>query len=210
MLREIIVYISNRLNLPVKYGSDFFSQDWFENWTVLKDVLKEIIYEFPEWRSFLDFGCGPGIMVKEFENTRLDYIGCDYSEDAKALYLNKLGGNGSLYKNNLHQINGRDFDVLLSFDVFEHMTDSEIEEVLNRLDGIKFLFLNISRSRFVPGHINLKSDRKWIQFFERNAFLFDAVRTQVARSKYASLKPDKADLWDQNLFIFKRSDLECH
>ena len=97
-----------------------------------------------------------------------------------------------------------------SFDVFEHMTDSEIEEVLNRLDGIKFLFLNISRSRFVPGHINLKSDRKWIQFFERNAFLFDAVRTQVARSKYASLKPDKADLWDQNLFIFKRSDLECH
>jgi SAM-dependent methyltransferase len=208
MIKKILIYLANRLNLNVKYGDNFFKEDWFENWENLKEVLEQLIKTQEDWKAILDFGCGPGIMIPFMNEKGFEYIGCDYSNDAKKLYLERFKGDESLYVDSIESLKDKSFDVFLSFDVFEHMTNKEISTLLKQLPKVTHLFVNISRSKFIPGHVNLKSDEQWISFFKQNDYKFNNERTNTIRDKYLSIKPNGEDLWHKNIFVFSKVNEE--
>jgi SAM-dependent methyltransferase len=201
MLNRLI----NRLfKQPVVYDGSFFSEAWFKEWANLRSVLASLIASEPKWRKVLDFGCGPGAMIDLMTSQGLDYVGCDYSTEARQLYLEHYGRYPERYLSNLDEAVAKKNDLLLAFDVLEHMRDDEITRLLDNVRSIPELLFNISRTRGIPGHINIKSDRAWIAFMKKQGYLFEESRTNKLRHLYAQLRPGSPDRWDRNLFLFRR------
>ena len=188
----------------VVYDDSFFREQWFHSWDALQHVLGRLIMSEPRWRRVLDFGCGPGIMIDAMRERGLSYVGCDYAEEARALYLARFGAHPEAYVASLSAVDPADFDLFLSFDVFEHMTDVQIDAVLETVRPIPDLLLNISRDWRTPGHINLKSDRAWLRLFRRHGLRLQDDTTRRLRDLYVDLRPGRPDAWDRNLFVLTR------
>lgn len=189
---------------PVVYGSSFFTSAWFDEWEKLKIVLAELVESEPRWQTVLDFGCGPGVMIDTLAKRGLDYWGCDYSNEARELYLKHYGRFPSRYLQNLDEALERNYDLFISFDVLEHMRDDEIQVLLSKIKAIPELLLNISRTKGIPGHINLKNDHDWIAFMNAHGYEFEVLGTDYLRKSYSKKRPGSPDRWDRNLFLFRR------
>lgn len=198
--------IDRLLRRPVVYDSSFFSEAWFKEWAELRMVLAALIESEPKWRTVLDFGCGPGAMIDLMMDRGLDYVGCDYSAEAHQLYQKHYGRNPGRYLASLDDAVAKKNDLLLAFDVLEHMRDEEIAQLINKVRSIPELLFNISRTRGIPGHINIKSDRAWIAYMREQGYRFEDKRTQKLRQIYAQQRPGSPDRWDRNLFLFSRDD----
>jgi len=203
-IRRLSSFFTPRRN--VVYGEEFFSPGWFEAWQKLAPVLRGIIETQPQWRSILDFACGPGIMIDVMNDGGWNYVGCERSSAARDLYLKSFGRYPEKYFTDLTDLKTQRFDVLLSFDVFEHLTDPEVIELLAATENTPEIFVNISRTQGIPGHINLKNDTQWVALFAKAGLRLDDERTQIARRKYKELRPMQQDLWNQNMFIFTRRE----
>ena len=83
------------------------------------------------------------------------------------------------------------------------MNNFEIEDLFVNNIIVKKLFLNISREKHIKGHINIKTDCEWIKYFENLEFTFNEKETKNVRDYYLTLKPDGADKWNKNMFIFE-------
>lgn len=205
MLHKLINRIRRK---PVVYDESFFSEAWFKEWKSLQMVLASLLEQETKWNSVLDFGCGPGVMIDLMHDNGIDYVGCDYSEEARQLYLEHFGKYPERYYASLDDALVKNYDLLLSFDVFEHMRDEEIKNFLEKIKSIPEMLLNISRARGIPGHINIKSDHSWVAFMNEHGYRFEEERTQSLRNLYAQLRKGSPDQWDRNLFLFKRVDLQ--
>lgn len=203
MLHKLLRMLLVRSN--VTYDDTFFRDQWFRGWEELAPVLAALIAERPDWRRVLDFGCGPGAMIDPMRAAGVEYVGCDYSAEARALYLKHFGAHPEAYVTSLEDIEPAHFDVFLSFDVFEHMTDAEISAVLDATRATPTCFLNISRDWRTPGHVNVKSDRAWLRFFARHGLAPDEATTTHLRAKYRALRPGAPDRWDHNMFVLTRT-----
>lgn len=190
----------------VRYDEQFFSDGWFQNWETLKHVLSALLLSESRWRKILDYGCGPGVMIDFMNGCGIDYVGCDVSPEARRLYLERFGKNPAKYLSSIDTLPDVRFDVMISFDVLEHMRDEEIAGLLGQIPRIPEILVNISRVRSIPGHINLKGDRAWLHFFESLGWVFELDRTARLRGRYVQQRPDRGDLWHQNLFLFRRAD----
>ena len=118
----------------------------------------------------------------------LDYIGYDinpYERDfaiSKGIEpMNYLLANGELI------LIGK-YDAIYSTEVFEHMTDKEINEVMPMLYSVcgkYFYFTSTPHASQDPafdiewGHINLKRKEQWIALFKRHGFDFLRDSTEV-------------------------------
>ncbi len=138
-------------------------------------------------------------MIDFMNDREVDYWGYDPSAEARELYMTRYGRYPDKYLTVLPE---RPFDVLVSFDVFEHMTDGQIAEMLRRTAHIPFFFVNISRAEGIPGHINLKSDSAWCKLFAAHGRVYDGVSTTQMREKYRSIRPLTPDEWNRNMFVF--------
>lgn len=187
------------------YDDSFFKEAWFKEWESLSIVLASLIDSEPQWRTILDFGCGPGVMIDIMTARGLNYVGCDYSSEARQLYLSHYGRHPECYLSSLDDAVARKNDLLLAFDVLEHMRDDEIARLIEKVHAIPELLFNISRTRGIPGHINIKSDRAWVGFMKKHGYRFEEKRTQRLRQLYAQLRPSSPDRWDKNLFLFSRN-----
>jgi len=183
------------------YDESFFSSDWFKNWDFMKHILKDIIMHNATWKKILDFGCGPGIMIDFMNDSGVEYIGYDYSLEARDFYLKTFGKYPEKYLTRLPE--KANFDLFLSFDVFEHLTDSEIEHILDRLKKTQHFLINISREKRLPGHVNIKSDRAWIKFFANSGLEFLKDDTKALRFLYKERRPEAQNLWNKNMFLFR-------
>jgi 2-polyprenyl-3-methyl-5-hydroxy-6-metoxy-1,4-benzoquinol methylase len=197
--------INRLLRRPVVYDGSFFTEAWFKEWAELRMVLAALIESEPKWRAVLDFGCGPGVMIDLMTDRGLDYVGCDYSSEARQLYLEHYGRYPARYLASLDDAVAKHNDLLLSFDVLEHMRDDEIAKVLDKVRSIPEVLFNISRTRGIPGHINIKSDRAWIAYMKAQGYRFEEQRTHKLRQIYAQQRPGSPDRWDRNLFLFSRA-----
>jgi len=201
----MLLRLINRLQRrPVVYDEHFFQAAWFKEWEKLSGVLSDLIQSETKWRSIVDFGCGPGVMIDLMTDHGLDYVGCDYSKEAYQLYLSHYGKFPMRYVSTLDEAISKKRDVLLAFDVLEHMRDEEIANLIANTLSIPEMFFNISRTRGIPGHINIKSDRAWLSFMESNGLFLDIKRTFSLRQMYKQLRPGSPDCWDCNIFLFCR------
>ena len=189
----------------VRYDERFFSEGWFQNWDMLQHVLCGLLESDPKWRAILDYGCGPGIMIDLMNSRGRNYAGCDISPEARELYLRRFGKNPDKYHSSMSSLSDQPFDLLISFDVLEHMKDDEIAGLLDQIPLIPEILVNISRISNIPGHINIKSDRAWLLFFESRGWICEKGRTQALRVLYLRLRPSGGDLWHRNMFLLKRA-----
>lgn len=187
----------------VRYDEHFFSAQWFTGWETLKEVLAALIASEPRWQRVLDYGCGPGIMIDLMAARGYDYVGCDLSPDARALYLRHWGAHPERYVASLDAVAGREFDLLLAFDVLEHLRDDEVAALLDDTRHVPELLFNVSRVRSIPGHINIKTDAAWTAFFARCGRRVDETGTTRLRERYLALRPGGPDLWHKNLFLLR-------
>lgn len=199
-------FFSRLMRRPVVYDDSFFKEAWFKEWESLRLVLASLIESERRWKTILDFGCGPGVMIDLMADRRLDYVGCDYSFEARQLYLTHYGRYPERYLSSLDDAVARKNDLLLAFDVLEHMRDEEITQLVERISTIPEVLFNISRTRGIPGHINIKSDRAWVAYMQEHGYRFEEKRTQRLRKIYTQLRPGSPDRWDQNLFLFSRHE----
>ena len=201
---NVIKKIKNKLQKKVKYDSSFFRDEWFNNWESLKFVLEKLIHLTGDYSNVVDYGCGPGVMIDYMNNKgSCNYYGYDNSIEAYELYKKKYGTNPEKYLKEKYELKSKSWDLFLSFDVLEHMNNFEIEELFVNNIIVKKLFLNISREKHIKGHINIKTDCEWIKYFEYLEFTFNEKETQNVRDYYLTLKPDGADKWNKNMFIFE-------
>jgi SAM-dependent methyltransferase len=191
-----------RARWPVRYDGSFFTQRWFENWQGLAPVLAALLAHDGSWRTFLDYGCGPGIMIDWMNDRGFSYTGWDPSAAARALYLQHFGKYPERYVGSLEQAAAGAYDVMVSFDVFEHLHDEEIAQLLARPWQVRRMLANISREPGIPGHINIKRDAAWVDFFARHGWRLDEAGTEQLRALYRGLRPRGEDLWHQNMFLF--------
>jgi SAM-dependent methyltransferase len=201
-------FLNRLMRRPVVYDDSFFREAWFKEWESLSVVLDSLIESESGWRTVLDFGCGPGVMIDLMTARGLDYVGCDFSSEARQLYLTRYGRNPERYLSSLDEAAVRGNDLLLAFDVLEHMRDEEITRLIEKVHAIPELLFNISRTRGIPGHINIKSDRAWVGFMKKQGYRFEEKRTQRLRQLYAQLRPGSPDRWDRNLFLFSREAMQ--
>lgn len=122
----------------------------------------------------MDYGCAVGFLLEGFrELGYTNILGVEISEWARQEA--KKRGNKVV-----ETVNGAGFfpDLLLSLDVFEHMTDKEVSNVIletspkamlvripSSTDGGKTFHLEVSRQD--PTHINCKTKEQWIEFFRQ-------------------------------------------
>lgn len=138
----------------------------------LADLLVKLCVIKPT-SNIVDYGCAVGFLVEAFDELGYqETIGFDISDWA----ISQGQTRGLRVYKDLGMITQRQTDLLIGLDVFEHMTDEEIESALTKIkpkamvvripsstDGGKTFHLEVSRAD--PTHINCKTKEQWIQFF---------------------------------------------
>lgn len=138
--------------------------------------------------SVFEFGSGLGFFLSACQRVGLYHVGYDinpYERDfaiSKGIKpMNYILANGEL-------ILIGSYDAIYSTEVFEHMTDEEIEQVMPVLSQVcnkYFYFTSTPYASADPafdiewGHINLKQKDEWIAVFQRHGFDLLRETTEV-------------------------------
>lgn len=186
------------------YDADYFKGNIKSNWTspynwnsfgnLFARWARFIMDGFPECRSFLNVGCATGMferaMIETAELNRItqEVYGFDpspyavpHAERSAKPFLQQVGVEEFEFK--------RKYDLLLSFDVFEHLTPQQSEDFLTRARpfikrGLFFaIALDVERHRDEPSHINLQAREWWETLFKKCGWV--QGENEVLRERYA-------------------------
>lgn len=196
-----------------KNGKSNWSDEYtWENFEEIFRAWAKTIFEiFPETRSFLDAGCGKGFLVKALLRVAVlndwngrEAFGFDHSEYAIAAADDDL--KPLLTCAGLDDFEfERDYEVLLSFDVFEHCDEAQVRRFLARsrphiMDcfcGV--IALDTPKQRLEPSHVLLKNRQWWNDLFVSCGWIFDRemeLMTAFAREELNNSK-------EVEIFFFK-------
>lgn len=94
-------------------------------------------------QAVMDIGCGAGYFLEKLINVVPDLLGQEFNPKAFADADSRLGEGGKITSDSLKQIKKK-FDIIFSFQVFEHVNKPEefIEDVLNLLNKNGYLVLS--------------------------------------------------------------------
>lgn len=172
-----------------KFGEDYFKSINYTNYLDREERYIRLANELLSYlentkhinpqSKILDYGAAVGFLTNAIRNRGYSCDAYDISDWAKQYGKNK-------YRINYIEYNQSYYDVIVSLDVFEHMTDNQIDEMLNMFktnllviripcssDGSIF-HLDVSRQD--PTHINCKTKRDWELFFNtRNFYLYKNI-----------------------------------
>jgi predicted TPR repeat methyltransferase len=141
----------------------------------------------------LDYGCGVGFVVKAMQN--LGYIAMGYDHSSWAIEWGRENLFGQRYDfleypsslqddmTRVHHHGKKQWELMTSFDVFEHMTLDDVTSVLKqenphhllvripltKEDGGKFI-LPVSEAD--PTHITRLTRESWVKYFNDNGYRF--------------------------------------
>lgn len=118
--------------------------------------------------TVLDFGAGTGCYAYSFDKLGYDVSAYEIWEAHREYMTEKMP--------HIKQV---DYpfttDLLLSIEVFEHMTDEEIDQLFNQVTPQWVLFSSTSirtEGDLEWGHINVKEQEEWIKLFESKGYTF--------------------------------------
>lgn len=143
-----------------------FGQDTFHG--------EKAIAAYDDARTALDFGCGNGHAVRAMRAAGHEWFGLEYSQAAFDKYL----AEPWFFVGETTQFADRQFDLLYSTEVLEHVPPDNVEEVIADLARItdRYMFLTISlrpssqNNRF---HCTLRPRAWWEERFVAAGFEVD-------------------------------------
>jgi SAM-dependent methyltransferase len=162
-------------------------------------VVPRILERFPQAKSVVDFGCGPGIWLNEFLSRGLEVKGYDFGEGI-AEYL-------SIPAHLYEQANlaapvaaGRKYDIAVSLEVAEHIEDDKADVFVESLCGASD---TIVFSAAIPGqggthHVNEQWIGYWIEKFDARGYAYEDIR-------HLFWDNEAVEWWyRQNIIIFEK------
>jgi SAM-dependent methyltransferase len=131
---------------------------------------------YPLAARVLDFGCGSGYAVRRMRQRGREWFGLELSEAAYKQYLHEP----YFYQGGLHQFPDSHFDMVYSTEVFEHIPEDEVDDVIEELARVirSYAFLTISlrpSSNDNAYHCTLKPRTWWEGKFAARGFIRDDV-----------------------------------
>lgn len=178
---------------PDSYDSEYYRSSNYADYLERADRYKKTAYELIDLlrklnlitkeSMIVDYGCAVGFLLEGFKELGYPRI-LGYEVSDWAVKEGRTRGN------NIHYWGSFNYDpyctkVMTALDVFEHMTDDQVKEVVTTIkpdcmivripsstDGGKTFSLEVSRQD--PTHINCKDKEQWIEFFKQlgyNTFL---------------------------------------
>lgn len=169
---------------PSVYNQQYYQSSNYADYLERADRYKKTAYELEglfrqislvsKDSLIMDFGCAVGFLLEGLrEQGYRNLVGVEISEWARTEALKRIPS----VLPSIEHFAGSSVDLLVALDVFEHMTDREIRDVLNKTcpkailvriptstDEGKSFHLEVSRSD--PTHINCKTKEQWIEFFK--------------------------------------------
>ena len=139
-------------------------------WNLMK-ATAEIIEQYDP-KSVIEIGAGMGTLGECLSNLKINYYGIEPNRYHRA-FAKKRGQLLNGLNNYPNQC-----DLIVSIEVFEHLTDEQINEYLENIEA-KYLLLSSTPYTTTPefdawwGHINIKSVDQWIEFMAEYGFNLD-------------------------------------
>jgi len=137
--------------------------------------------EVPSPCKLLDIGCGPG-ELRDYFPDHVDYIGIDKDADCIAFAQKQYGTRGKFLNVDVNdlkdfRIQENEYDIVLMFCVFHHLSDAEVEKTLE-----------MARYGLKPTGIAISADGVYLQEQSRMAkYFLSKDRGQFVRTDDAYL-----------------------
>lgn len=168
---------------PISYDEEYYRSSNYADYLERADRYKKTAYELADLlkklslltptTEILDYGCAIGFLMEGFREVGYKFVtGFEISNWA----MKTGNARGNQITNNLAAVGNP--EIMVSLDVFEHMTDIDITGVLKKVhpkalvvripsstDGGKTFHLEVSRQD--PTHINCKTKEQWIEFLKQ-------------------------------------------
>ena len=167
---------SDEKSMEKIYTKEYFNQNNYSKETPLEKTIKEAQSEYilraVAPKKVLVAGCAAGELVRALRQKGMEAFGFDISPDLAAIAYPDVAQflrPGSM--NNIPFGPGDGFDVLVAFDVFEHVPYRLIEKMVLEINRLapKYLVTIIAHdSYYEVGHITLKSLKWWEKMFKVN------------------------------------------
>ena len=198
-----------RLAPPIPVPGNWYDEDYFErgvksNWSdgyawasfcgLFRGTAAFLTHTFPEATSILDVGCAKGFLVRALRESGKECWGFDFSpwaighaEREAAPFLVQASVDDFTFE--------RAFDLLLAFEVFEHLTDRQVVAFLARARAQTRLAMlatipsfdgETERAQFIQGdgdlsHITVRSRTWWHERFMEAGWRQDGLHRVVQR-----------------------------
>jgi 2-polyprenyl-3-methyl-5-hydroxy-6-metoxy-1,4-benzoquinol methylase len=221
--------LNQTLPLAAKFGKQvlpapaatYFNADYFNNGTQTGKSCYENYSWHPEISmpiaealitglglsresKVLEYGCAKGFLVKALRLEGVDASGIDISKDAIAEAPPEIKKHVSVYNHQGSPFKQK-YDWMLALDVFEHMGDKEIIQVLKDAKvHVSNVFLSIPLASVEdktfaiasmhddPSHIQIRTKASWIELFKEAGWKADKAEHTFPslKEKYTSISPE--------------------
>ncbi len=133
--------------------------------------------KLPKNSKVLDIGCGVGMLAGQFKKLGFNITGVDVNKEAIA---NSTCPDNCFWVKTTARLDYPDnnFDLVVSREVLEHISESEIDECIKEWDrvgkGVMVHIIAVSErgpsAIDDPAHINVKSEQWWINKFKEHGY----------------------------------------
>ena len=157
----------------------------------IKNLLNEISYEYRDKKYFLDVGCGDGARTILFDAFGRDICGVDRMFWLKETIKDRIDFRQEDFVNANLSYENSSFDIILSFDVIEHLLNPKImlKEIYRLLkkDGI-FIISTPNRNRLFGFFLILFRLRKFPYYPNKNTINSDPYSAHITEYTLSELE----------------------
>ena len=124
------------------HGSNINTEQFFN----LKKNFNDFIHNY-KIESILDMPCGDFLWMKEIiKDKKINYLGVDIVRELIEKNNNKFQNNDINFENHdiLKYSPSKSFDLIIIRDLFIHIDNSDILEILNKIKNIDFKFIALN------------------------------------------------------------------
>lgn len=162
------------LDEELRRGFTYFNPVYRANF----EKLTKYIVEKLECKTSFEIGCGTGTLLRLMLDYHVGAWGYDPSVPHKRYWDNQVAG---VWKDRFHccpEITiGEPFDCIIAIEVWEHLTDEQIEKYMNDIVGnCKYFIFSSTHIPDTPlfdlqwGHINVRPQKYWVELFKEYGF----------------------------------------
>lgn len=156
------------------------------------DIWTNTLINTIEFKSILDAGCGPGILINKLAQSGKEATGCDFSNAARELFIYNNDVPGANFVNStITELPFPDnsFDLVFCSDVMEHLPFLDVHTAVKELMRVakNHIVYTINTDNPYLYHPTVLSRRNWESIFEFHSLtkcisLEENLNNQINRS----------------------------